>query len=125
MRLPVSEFYRALAILPIAFRKEYESSIQQTLSTVKDRDDCNVSVVTDSIFLLFSPLFVFIDYDLLNHMISKLGSAELKSVMALYIEDVKLFMKETTVGDLINHWPGCEVSDLNYTKLKASLRTTL
>ena len=122
MRLPVSEFYRALAILPIAFRKEYESLIQQTLSTVKDRDDCNISVVTDSVFLLFSPLFVFIDYDLLNYMISKFGSEELKCEMALYIQGVKLFMKETTVGDLIDHWPGYEVSDLNYAKVKAKFK---
>ena len=55
-------------------------------------------------------------------MIVKFGSEELISEMALYIEDVKLFMKETKVGDLIDHWPGCEVSDLNYAKLKAKFR---
>jgi hypothetical protein len=31
-------------------------------------------------------------------------------------------MKETTVGDLIDLWPGCEVSDLNYGKFKAKFR---
>ena len=117
-RLPVSEFCQALSTLPIAFRKEYETPIQQTLSTVKDRD----GFVSSSVFLPFSPLFVFIDYDLLNYMISKFGSAELKSEMALYIEDVKLFMRETTVGDLIDHWPGCEVSDLSYAKVKVKFK---
>ena len=55
-------------------------------------------------------------------MITKFGSAGLKSKMALYIEDVKVFMKETTVHDLIDHWGGCEVSDLNYGKLKAKFK---
>ena len=107
-------------MLPIAFKKEYESSIQQILPAAKEND--GQSIVTSSTFLLFNPLFIFIDYDLLNHMIVKFGSAELKSKMALYIEDVKFFMKETTVGDLIDHWPGCEVPDLNYAKLKAKFK---
>ena len=112
--------YQALITLPIAFRQEYERSIQQLLPAAKEID--GQSVVTSSVFLLFNPLFAFIDYDLLNHMIKKFGSAELKSEMALYIEDVKIFMRETTVGDLIDHWPGCEVPDLNYAKLKAKFR---
>ena len=115
-------FYQALIILPFAFRREYERSIQQLLPAAKEID--GQSVITSSVFLLFNPLFAFIDYDLLNHMIVKFGSAELKSEMALYIEDVKIFMRETTVGDLIDHWPGgsCEVSDLNYAKLRAKFR---
>ena len=41
----------------------------------------------------------------------------------VYIKEVKIFMKETTVGDLMDHWPGCElVSDLNYAKLKAKFK---
>ena len=103
-------------MLSIAFRNEYESTIQQKLPAVKDSGD---GVVTSGVFLPLSPLFVFIDYDLLNHMISKFGSPELKSDMALYIKEMQVFMKETKVGDLIDHWPGYEVSDLNYTKLKA------
>ena len=59
-------------------------------------------LAVSSAFLPFSPLFVFIDYDLLDH--------------TLYIEGIKVFMKETTVGDLIDHWGGCEVSDLSNTK---------
>ena len=109
-------------MLPIAFRKEYGSSIQQILPAAKESDGQNKCVVTSNAFLPFSPLFVFIDYDLLNHMIVKFGSVELINEMALYIEDIRLFMKETKVGDLIDHWGGCEVSDLNYAKLKAKFR---
>ena len=119
-RLPVDDFYHALRMLPIAFRMEYERSIQQLLPAAKESD--GERVVTSEVFLLFSPLFVFIDYDLLDYMITKFGSAELKSEMALYIEDVKIFMRETIVGDLINHWPGREVIDLNYAKFKAKFK---
>ena len=117
--IPVSEFFIALAMLPIAFRNEYETTIQQTLPAVKDSGD---SVVTAGILLQFSPLFVFTDYNLLNHMISKFGSPELKGDMALYIKEMQVFMRKMTVGDLINHWPGYEVSDLKYSKLRAKFK---
>ena len=107
-------------MLPIAFRREYERSIQQSLHAVEESD--GQSIITSGVFLQFSPLFVFIDYDLLNYMIMKFGSAGLKSEMALCIEDVKIFMRETTVGDLIDYWPGCEVPDLNYAELKTKFR---
>ena len=107
-------------MLPTAIRKEYESSVQQILPAAKESD--GQGFVTSSTFLPFYPLFVFIDYDLLNYMIVEFGSGELISDMDLYIEDVKLFMKETKVGDLIDHWGGCEVSDLNYAKLKVKFR---
>ena len=113
-------FYRALITLPIAFRREYERSIQQSLPAVEESD--GQRVITSQVFLQFNPLFVFIDYDLLNHMIVKFGRAELKSEMALYIEEVKIFMRETIVGDLIDHWPGHEVPNLNYAKLKTKFR---
>ena len=118
----MDEFYNAQTMLPTAFRMAYERSIQQLLPDIEESD--GPSVIISSVFLLISPLFVFIDYDLLNHMIMKFGSAELKHEMALYIREVKIFMRETTVGDLIDHWPGggCEVSDLKYGKLKAEFR---
>ena len=109
-------------MLPIAFRKEYESAVQQLLPPAKSGDDNSTSVVNSSVFLPFTPLFVFIDYDLLNHIISMFGSTQLKNEMSLYIENVQVFMRETTVGDLIDHWPGCEVSNLNYAKLKAKFK---
>lgn len=121
-RVPVSEFFRKLTKLPIALKNEYASPIQHTctLPAVKDID--GDSVVTASIFLPLNPLFVFIDYNLLDYIISKFGSTELKKDMALYVEDVQVFMRETTVDDLIDYWPGHEVSDLNYTKLKAKFK---
>ena len=41
--------------------------------------------------------------------------------MSKYVDDVKIFMKETTVADLMEHWPGHEVPRLNrlYSKMIA------
>ena len=115
----VDEFFRTLTMLPVAFRNEYKSTIQQKLPAIKDSGD---SVVTGGVFLPLSLLFVFIDCDLLNHMISRFGSPELKSDMVLYIKEMQEFIRVTMVGDLIDHWPDYKVSDLNYSKLKAKFK---
>ena len=107
------ELLRALTMLPISLRKEYESLIQQMLPTL----DIKGSVT--ELFLRLGPLFRFIDYGLLNHLISKFGSAKLQEDMKLYTSKIQAFMRATTVADLMDYWPGDEQPHLNYSKLRA------
>ena len=107
------ELLRALTMLPISVRKEYESSIQQMLPTLEGR-----GTITE-VFLRLSPLFIFIDYGLLEHLVLKFGSTKLKEDMSSYVSTVRVFMRETTVGELMNYWPGDEQPHVNYSKLKA------
>ena len=107
------ELLRALTMLPVSLRKEYESSIQQMLPTLEGKN-----TITE-LFLRLSPLFVFVDYGLLHHLISKFGSTKLQEDMKSYVSKVQVFMQETTVADLIDYWPGDEPLHLNYSKLKA------
>ena len=121
--VPVVNFFRALTMLPLAFKSQYECEIHSTMEEMlpdeTEGSKSLSSIVTPKLFLQFSPLFVFIDYNLLKHIISKFGSATLKSDMNLYVKDMKVFMSETTVADLIEHWPGHEEPDLSqkYSKL--------
>ena len=65
------ELLIALTMLPISLRKEYESLIQQMLPTL------DIKATVTELFLRLSPLFRFIDYGLLDHLISKFGSTKL------------------------------------------------
>ena len=116
--VPVDKFFNTLLMLPFAFRKEYESTIQGMLQATTE-ENISTNVVSAKHFRQLSPLFVFIDYSLLKHIIDKFGSAMLNKDMLTYVYDVKVFMRETTVGDLMEHWPGHEVPHLNrmYSKL--------
>ena len=107
------ELLRALTMLPISLRKEYESLIQQMLPSLDMK-----GTVTE-LFLRLSPLFRFIDYELLGYLISKFGSLKLQEDMKLYVSKIQIFMRETTVADLMDYWPGDEQPHLNYSKLKA------
>lgn len=112
----VDQLLQSLTKLPLVFRREYESTIQKMLPKLEQRKTIH------KLFLRLNPLFTFIDYELLQHLIAKFGSRELKEDMSTYVDKVQLFKKETTVGELINYWPGHKVTDMeeyNYKQLIA------
>ena len=88
--ISVGKVLRALTRLPLTFRTEYESKIQSMLPELEERR------VIDNLFYRLNPLFTFIDYELLQHLISKFGSHELKLEMTSYTEKVQLFKKHIT-----------------------------
>ena len=109
----VNKVLQALTKLPLKFRMEYESKIQDMLTELEKKE------VVDNLFFRLSPLFRFIDYELLQHLISKFGSQELKLEMTSYTEKVQLFKKHTTIAELINHWPGLKVPQIDHELLRA------
>ena len=107
-RVSVEEVLAELTLLQIEFKKEYESSIQQMLPTLEE-----VTRIT-TLMNRLNPLFTFIDYGLLDHLITNLGSKELKEDMTSYVERVHEFMLDTTVGEVMDCWPGDEEPHVDF-----------
>ena len=110
---PVDKVLRILTKLPFTFRKEYESAIQSMLPELEKKE------VIHKLFYRLNPLFTFIDYELLQHLISKCGSPGLKQEMTTYTEKVQLFKKVTTISELIDCWPGLKVPQIDHKMLRA------
>ena len=111
----VTKILQALTKLPIRLRNEYEIRIQNMLPDLEKRE------VIDNLFLRLNPLFTFIDFKLLHHLISKFGSQELKTDMATYADKVQLFKKVTTISDLIDYWPGPKELLIDHNMLRTKL----
>ena len=109
----VDQVLRALTKLPLIFRKEYESKIQDMLPELEKRE------VIRNLFYRLNPLFTFIDYELLQHLVSKFGSQELKQEMTSYTVKLHLFKKVTTIHELIDYWPGLKVPQIDHKILRA------
>ena len=109
----VDQVLRALKELPLTFRKEYESVIQSMLPKLEKRR------IISKLFHCLNPLFTFIDFKLLQHLISKVGSPELKKDMTSYAEKVQLFKKATTISELIDYWPGLKTPQIDHKILRA------
>ena len=103
-----------MTFLPIKLRKEYQDRVTKK---IEEKSTCSESIRQLFRFLI-NPLTTFLDYQLLEYLISKFGSSQLKQNMADYVVNVNKFMRETTVADLIDHWDGIEDKNLNFRELQ-------
>ena len=87
--------------LPLSLRKEYESFIAKQISNMSSETQINKLFIVH-----LNPLSSFIDYGLIEYVIKKFGSDGLKKDMRSYCSEIILFMKETTIKQLIDHLPG-------------------
>jgi hypothetical protein len=114
--IPVEDILESLTLLPIELKLEYDESIQAKLPQIE-----TATTITQLIRRL-DPLFTFIDYNLLNYLASKFGTTQLQDDMSSYIEEVQEFMRETTVGDVLPHWPGRKISSDEFFELWVKIK---
>jgi hypothetical protein len=60
----------------------------------------------NELFIHLNLLTSFIDYGLIEYVIKKFGSGDLQQDMRSYCNEMTVFMKRTTIKQLINHLPG-------------------
>ena len=101
--ITVQELLNKLTRLPLSLRKEYESSIATSIHSM-----CTETQINDLFIIHLNPLTSFIDYGLIDYVIRTFGSDVLKRDMRSYCSEMVVFMKETTIEQLINlkYFPG-------------------
>ena len=87
--------------LPPLLKKEYYDSIKKEIPRM-----CRETQINKLFFIHLNPLTSFIDYGLIEYVIKKFGSDDLKKDMRSYCSEMIVFMKETTIKQLIDHLPG-------------------
>ena len=110
--ISAEEFLQALTLLPISLRREYESSIQEKLTALE-----RIPTIS-GMFLRLNPLFSFLDYGLLDHLVRKFGGQALKQDMMSYVAKINDFMSETTIAQLMDCWPGLEDIPASFSQLR-------
>ena len=113
----VEQLLNKLTMLPVALRREFQDSLTREIATFGD----TCKSISHAFHLLIYPLTTFLDYKLLEHLISKFGSSQLKQAMADYVDDVTNFKRETTVAELMDHWNGIEDQSMKFTELQVRL----
>lgn len=96
----------SLTLLPVALRSEYQSFILRNLRRLERAESIR------GIFNRLNPHLTFIDYRLLEYIINEFGSRRLKCDMSNYVETVKVFIDQTTVQQLMDHWSGIHMSEI-------------
>ena len=115
-KVPVRELVNSLTLLPIQLRQEYERAISSKLPDLRGEDEAG------DVFRYHLNLLVnFLDYGLIKYVIDQFGSNTLKSMMISYGVDTLIFMKKTTVKQLMDVWPGQQEIPHSFSKLRAKL----
>ena len=115
----VETLLQSLTTLPIYFKREYETAIQKLLPEVEVEGKKTIP----ELFFRLNPLFTFIDYNLPEYLASEFGSEDLNRKMGSYVERIKIFMKRTTVEELMHahYWPGDEVCPEHFSRFYAKI----
>ena len=103
----------SLTLLPIALRNEYEKIIFENLSTLEKANSIR------KLFHHLNPLSSFIDYHLVEYLVEEFGSEQLQEDMSAYVKLVQVFYDETTVQQLMDHWPGRRDIPPHFEELRA------
>ena len=59
----------------------------------------------EDIFLLLNLYWDFLNYTLLEHIVTNFGNNDTKAAMANYVTELVAFRKATNLSDFISHWP--------------------
>ena len=114
-RVDPSTVINSLTLLPLKLRKEYEKAIQELLPFFSNKEGI------DKLFFRLNPLFSFLDYGLLEYIIKIYGSDTLIQDMNTYSNDMCIFMKETTIKQLVDHLPGQIKIPPNFSLIEAKI----
>ena len=115
-KVPVSDLVNSLTLLPVQLQQEYEKAISMKLPDLRREKEAG-----DLFRYHLNPLVNFLDYGLIKYIIDEVGNDTLKKEMKCYSEDVLVFMKKTTVKQLMSVWPGKQEIPPNFSKLRAKI----
>ena len=105
-----------LTRLPLSLREEYQSSIAKCIPSMRTETQINELFIVH-----LNHLTSFIDYGLIDYVVKKFGSDSLRKDMQSYCCDVQTFMKQTTIKQLIDFWPGKQQAPEKFEVLKTKI----
>lgn len=117
-KISVRDILQSLRMLPIELQPEYERAISKKLPDLREEKEAG-----DLFLFHLNPLVNFIDYHLVEYIIKEFGCNTLKIEIRSYADDIDVFMRETTVKELIEHckWPGKQKKSPEFSKLIAKI----
>ena len=92
-------FLSRVTCLPVAARPQHRSFIEERLMNIPPPE------TFAKIWSILNLYWDFLNYGLLEHVINKCGSEELKQQMQDYVDELSAFKQATRLCDFINSWP--------------------
>ena len=92
-------FLSLVTCLPVSLRPQHRSFIKKNLTNIPP------PVTFENIWSILNLYWDFLNYGLLEHIINKCGSEDLKQQMKEYVHQLSAFKLTTRLCDFIESWP--------------------
>ena len=113
--LGLRKFRTSLMLLPATIKLEHTAFLKENLPTFLKAENL------EEIFMHLNLYWNFIDYSLLDYIIDRFCSDELKEDMDKYKSELEKFRRVTTIGQMIRSWPGRVEPPPSFTKFTSTL----
>ena len=98
-KMDPSVFLSRITCLPVSARTQHRSFIEEKLINIPP------PITFAKIWTILNLYWDFLNYGLLEHVISNFGSEDLKQNMQEYVHELSLFKQRTRLCDFIESWP--------------------
>ena len=94
-----STFLARVTYLPVSSRLQHRNFVEKNLTRIQN------PVTFEKIWPILNLYWDFLNYGLLEHVINKFGSEDLKHQMQDYLDELSTFKRRTRLCDFIDSWP--------------------
>ena len=98
-KMEASLFLSRITYLPVSARNQHRSFIKENLTNIPP------PLTFVNIWTILNLYWDFLNYDLLEHVVSNFGSDHLKQQMQDYVVELSTFKQTTRLCDFIESWP--------------------
>ena len=114
-QLGLRKFRTSLMLLPASIKHEHTAFLKENLPTFLKAENL------EEIFMHLNLYWTFIDYSLLDYIVDRFCSADLKKDMQEYKSELGEFRRVTTISQVIGSWPGKVEPPPSFTKFTSTL----
>ena len=97
--IPLQSLKRCITLLPASIKYQHYAFVKENLKVITNSESM------EEIFGVINLYWDFLNYTLLEHIVTKFGNNDTKAAMAKYVYELVAFCKATKLSDFITHWP--------------------
>jgi len=97
--IPLHRLKRCITRLPASIKYQHITFVEEKLKAITHSESM------EEIFGVLNLYWDFLNYTLLEHIVTNFGNNDTKAAMANYVTELVAFRKVTNLLDFISHWP--------------------
>ena len=97
--IPLRNLKHCITLLPASIRYQHKAFIEEKVKAIANSESI------EEIFGVVNLYWDFLNYTLLENIVSKFGNNDTKAAMTEYVTELVAFRKVTKLSDFITHWP--------------------